>query len=235
MTSLRDIRLWLIIALAVLCLIAVRNCTINYQNGSQDSAVSETEATASDAEVAKSESGNADSAKVAETDEETATEANQLVSQTEQSEASAKSAVSEGGNQNAADSSAEGNAEAAVASAEKQDAAESQPAEADTDSASEPETTDAAVSATVNATSEQATESEAPADSAGTTVQSGTTTDVKVIKREIVEFKLGEVSKTGEFGVDLANDIATVREGLTEYGGRIGSLRQTIEKVRSAM
>ena len=73
--------------------------------------------------------------------------------------------------------------------------------------------------------------------SSSTAANGGNTgeTQVQIIKSELVEFKLGELSNTGEFGVDLTNDISTLREGLSDYGGRISSLKQTIEKVRSEM
>ena len=195
MTSLRDIRLWLIVALALLCLIAIRNCTIDYQNTGEGStaAISEDGADG-DNTVAQSDSSTEDSANSAENDESAAgesTEANQLLSEASQS-STASSGTTE--TTNGED-------------------------EADTDG-----------SVQANADGESDTSSSTAANGGNTGE-----TQVQIIKSELVEFKLGELSNTGEFGVDLTNDISTLREGLSDYGGRISSLKQTIEKVRSEM
>ena len=195
MTSLRDIRLWLIVALALLCLIAIRNCTIDYQNTGEGStaAISEDGADG-DNTVAQSDSSTEDSANSAENDESAAgesTEANQLLSEASQS-STASSGTTE--TTNGED-------------------------EADTDG-----------SVQANADGESDTSSSTAANGGNTGE-----TQVQIIKSELVEFKLRELSNTGEFGVDLTNDISTLREGLSDYGGRISSLKQTVEKVRSAM
>ena len=195
MTSLRDIRLWLIVALALLCLIAIRNCTIDYQNTGEGStaAISEDGADG-DNTVAQSDSSTEDSANSAENDESAAgesTEANQLLSEASQS-STASSGTTE--TTNGED-------------------------EADTDG-----------SVQANADGESDTSSSTAANGGNTGE-----TQVQIIKSELVEFKLGELSNTGEFGVDLTNDISTLREGLSDYGGRISSLKQTIEKIRSEM
>lgn len=214
MTSLRDIRLWLIVALALLCLIAIRNCTIDYQNTSEEStaAVSD-DATDSETTVAQSENDTEDtaqdSAKLAENAESDAgesTETNQLLSEASQSStASSESAETTNG---------ESDTDAATA--------------ADATGNEDEVDTDGSVQA--NADTESDTSSSTAAKG-GNTGES----QVQIIKSELVEFKLGELSDTGEFGVDLTNDISTLREGLSDYGGRIGSLKQTIEKVRSEM
>ena len=210
MTSLRDIRLWLIVALALLCLIAIRNCTIDYQNTGEGStaAISEDGADG-DNTVAQSDSSTEDSANSAENVESAAgesTEANQLLSEASQSStASSESAETTNG---------ESDTDAATA--------------ADATGNEDEVDTDGSVQA--NADTESDTSSSTAAKG-GNTGES----QVQIIKSELVEFKLGELSDTGEFGVDLTNDISTLREGLSDYGGRIGSLKQTIEKVRSEM
>ena len=206
MTSLRDIRLWLIVALALLCLIAIRNCTIDYQNTGEGStaAISEDGADG-DNTVAQSDSSTEDSANSAENDESAAgesTEANQLLSEASQS-GTASSGTAE---------TANGESDTAADATGTED-------EADTDG-----------SVQANADGESDTSSSTAANGGNTGE-----TQVQIIKSELVEFKLGELSNTGEFGVDLTNDISTLREGLSDYGGRISSLKQTIEKVRSEM
>ena len=211
MTSLRDIRLWLIVALALLCLIAIRNCTIDYQNTGEGStaAISEDGADG-DNTVAQSDSSTEDSANSAENDESAAgesTEANQLLS-----EASQSSTASSGTTETTNGESDTGESDTAADATGTED-------EADTDG-----------SVQANADGESDTSSSTAANGGNTGE-----TQVQIIKSELVEFKLGELSNTGEFGVDLTNDISTLREGLSDYGGRIGSLKQTIEKVRSEM
>ena len=206
MTSLRDIRLWLIVALALLCLIAIRNCTIDYQNTGEGStaAISEDGADG-DNTVAQSDSSTEDSANSAENDESAAgesTEANQLLSEASQS-GTASSGTAE---------TANGESDTAADATGTED-------EADTDG-----------SVQANADGESDTSSSTAANGGNTGE-----TQVQIIKSELVEFKLRELSNTGEFGVDLTNDISTLREGLSDYGGRISSLKQTIEKVRSEM
>ena len=198
MTSLRDIRLWLIVALALLCLIAIRNCTIDYQNtGEGSTAATSEDGTDGDNTVAQSDSGTEDSTNAAENDESAtgvSTEANQLLSEAETTNV-------------------------------ESDTGESDTA-ADATGTEDESDTDGSVQA--NADSESDT-------SSSTAANGGNTGETQIIKSELVEFKLGELSNTGEFGVDLTNDISTLREGLSDYGGRIGSLKQTIEKVRSEM
>lgn len=211
MTSLRDIRLWLIVALALLCLIAIRNCTIDYQNTGEGStaAISEDGADG-DNTVAQSDSSTEDSANSAENDESAAgesTEANQLLS-----EASQSSTASSGTTETTNGESDTGESDTAADATGTED-------EADTDG-----------SVQANADGESDTSSSTAANGGNTGE-----TQVQIIKSELVEFKLGELSNTGEFGVDLTNDISTLREGLSDYGGRISSLKQTIEKVRSEM
>ena len=211
MTSLRDIRLWLIVALALLCLIAIRNCTIDYQNTGEGStaAISEDGADG-DNTVAQSDSSTEDSANSAENDESAAgesTEANQLLS-----EASQSSTASSGTTETTNGESDTGESDTAADATGTED-------EADTDG-----------SVQANADGESDTSSSTAANGGNTGE-----TQVQIIKSELVEFKLRELSNTGEFGVDLTNDISTLREGLSDYGGRISSLKQTVEKVRSAM
>lgn len=211
MTSLRDIRLWLIVALALLCLIAIRNCTIDYQNTGEGStaAISEDGADG-DNTVAQSDSSTEDSANSAENDESAAgesTEANQLLS-----EASQSSTASSGTTETTNGESDTGESDTAADATGTED-------EADTDG-----------SVQANADGESDTSSSTAANGGNTGE-----TQVQIIKSELVEFKLGELSNTGEFGVDLTNDISTLREGLSDYGGRISSLKQTIEKIRSEM
>ncbi len=203
MTSLRDIRLWLIVALALLCLIAIRNCTIDYQNtGEGSTAATSEDGTDGDNTVAQSDSGTEDSTNAAENDESAtgvSTEANQLLSEAETTNVESDTGESDTG--------------------ESDTAADATGTEDESD-------TDGSVQA--NADSESDT-------SSSTAANGGNTGETQIIKSELVEFKLGELSNTGEFGVDLTNDISTLREGLSDYGGRIGSLKQTIEKVRSEM
>lgn len=211
MTSLRDIRLWLIVALALLCLIAIRNCTIDYQNTGEGStaAISEDGADG-DNTVAQSDSSTEDSANSAENDESAAgesTEANQLLS-----EASQSSTASSGTTETTNGESDTGESDTAADATGTEDEAD----------------TDGSVQANADGESDTSSSTAANGGNAGET-------QVQIIKSELVEFKLGELSNTGEFGVDLTNDISTLREGLSDYGGRISSLKQTIEKIRSEM
>ena len=254
MTALRDIRLWLIIALAVLCLIALRTCTIDYSNTSDNIATVDGQSSTDNADVASVESdaeksaeqnaeaeqaGDSVAAEVADNaagaTERTNTEVNKLVSegdasQDEKNEASAAvsdaTTTSDGSGTESSDQT-----ESASAATTESDGSQEN-AEAGTGSTDAGADAEASDSQTSDSQTPSAAVSEAD-DAGQANATADTATNIEVIKRELVEFKLGELSNTGNFGEDLTADIATVREGLGDYDGRIESLKAFVEQFRA--
>jgi len=244
MTSLKDIRLWLIIALALLCLIAVRNCTINYQNADSDMPDSAATASESDSAVvdkAKNQGESEDAAGSGTEDSESEAEVNKLAS-TEESTKQNAIATTE---QNASATDEEQSPVAAIATtgseaedlntgANLADQQSESAATAETNESSETEASDSTGSSEDAAgTVEESDEANSSSATDASSTNSEQTAQVQVIKREITEFTLGDLSQTGEFGVDLMKDIAVARDGLSDYDGRIESLRQFIDELQS--
>ncbi len=239
MTLLKDIRLLLIIGLAILCLLALRLCSSEYQP--QTAARDGTLVNSGQTDVAENATEETQQEETQQSESTAETETQGIVSNQQASDESTV-VTDENTATDAGSDEAESKADEAEAEDTKDDSAEAT-GTSDTDSATETEAT-----STETETEETAAAEESATEDAATTNTEATqnsqdsaavaaTTEYEVVPStieadggagaEVVSIVIRERSADG----DLQTDIDTIQDGLDQYGEKLGVVKTLIESL----
>jgi len=241
MTLLKDVRLLLIIGLAILCLLALRLCSSEYDTGTAGTTETDAETTAvanngesgdqqnlvagadaSDEAPASDDTAKSDEAAeaevVAESDEAAETESAEETEAAKESEATAEDANAE--ETATAEETAEAEGDSAAAESTENESDTAKDAEA-----SESGSDEAAASDDESAASDS--------DSSAQTFEVVPSAIGDPTETSIEMIELNAPAGSGELIPDLQADIESVKDGMLKYNGKLDLIDTIIEKVKN--
>lgn len=222
MTLLKDVRLLLIIGLAILCLIALKMCASTYEPMS----TTDTSTTDTSSAGVVAESAEKDSEAATVTAEESATaEATEKTEQVAESEEVTETAeVAETAENSTAAVSDE--AETVVEEIVSEEAIAASAGDLTADGAATEE-----ASAEVASTEAAPTE-DAAAEPVTAQIQSVVPVVEPVVAADVEPIILRDLSASGEFMPDFNADVESVQDGLTQYSDKLEAAKTLLDKLK---